>query len=422
MKKILFLSALVLFSSITFAQKNRRVTAFNYLKDKEYDMAKENIDKCVVHPKTMTDAKAWLYYGQIYYGIAISKDKAYMNLDKDPEIKSFKGYKNALMYNFIDKSFWDLDIEHNQMDMIKFSKALNNRDTKYVDQMILMDVINGFSGLSNAMVNRGLKEYQENKNYSKALELFEHSLFTSQVSGRVDTQAVYFCALASVKAKETDKAIQYYEVLTKMDYGATETDKSNNYYFLAKQYLAKNDTVKYVKTISDGIEKYPNSSSNLVVEMINFYLAKNMQKEALEYLDKGIVAAPTNASLYYAKGTIYDTDSLLQDKDKALAAYQKTIEIDSNHFDAYYNIGAIYYNKAAAKNDEANNVDPDDFKKYKAVKAEANVFFKQALPFLERAHKINTKDMATMQSLKLIYYRLGDLDKSEAMKKEMGGK
>jgi len=422
MRKIIFLVGFVLLASLAYTQPNKRVSAFNYLKDKEYDLAKENIDKCVVHPKTIHDAKAWLYYGQIYFGIATSKDKAYMNLDPNPELKSYKGYKNALLYNFKDQSFWTLDIENNQMDMIKFSKALNNRDTKYVDQMILMDVINGFSGLSNALVNKGLKEYQDNKNYKSALELFEHSLFTSQMTGKVDTQVVYFCALASVKAKETDKAIEYYKALAEMGYGKTEADKANNYYFLAKQYLNKQDTVKYKKSIEQGIEKYPNSSSNLVVEMINFYLARKMQKEALAYLDKGIAAAPTNASLHYAKGTIYDTDSLLQDKDKAIESYLKTVELDPNHFDAYYNLGAIYYNKAAAKIEDANNVDPDDFKKYKSVKAEADVFFKQALPYLEKAHTINPKDMATMQSLKLIYYRTGELEKSEAMKKEMEGK
>ena len=422
MRRIIVLVGLIGLISLSFAQTNKRVTAFNYLKDKEYDLAKEAIDKCVVHQKTATDAKAWLYYGQIYYGISTSKDKAYMNLDPNPELKSYKGYKNALLYNFKDKSFWTLDIENNQMDMIKFSKAVNNRETKYVDQMILMDVINGFSGLSNVLINKGLKEYQENKNYKSALELFEHSLFTAQMTGKIDTQAVYFCALAAVKAKDADKAIDYYKVLAKLGYGKKEVDKANNYYFLAKQYLIKNDTAKYVKTISKGIEKYPNSSSNLVVEMINFYLAKGMQKEALEYLDKGIAASPTNASLYYARGSIYDTDSLLQDKDKALEAYKKTVEIDPNHFDAYYNMGAIYYNKAAAKIEEANNVDPDDFKKYKAVKAEADVFFKQALPYLEKAHEINPKDMPTMQSLKLIYYRTGELEKSEAMKKEMEGK
>lgn len=422
MKKIIFLASLILLASLAFAQPNKRVSAFNYLKDKEFDLAKENIDKCVVHSKTATDAKAWLYYGQIYYGIATSQDKAYMNLDPNPELKSYDGYKKALMYNFKDEAYWNLDIENNPMHMIKFQKAVMNRETKYVDQMILMDVINGFSGLSNALVNKGLKEYQENKNYKGALELFEKSLFTAQMTGKVDTQAVYFCALASVKAEDTDKAIKYYSDLAEMGYGEAEEDKANNYYFLGKQYLAKSDTAKFIKTVSTGIEKYPNSSSNLVVEMINFYLAKGMQKEALEYLDKGIAAAPTNASLYYAKGTIYDTDSLLQDKDKALDAYKKTVEIDSTHFDAYYNMGAIYYNKAAAKNDEANDVDPDNFKKYKLVKAKANTFFKQALPYLEKAHAINPKDMATMQSLKLIYYRTGELEKSEAMKAKMDGK
>lgn len=421
MKKIIILAGLVLITSLSFAQKNKRVSAYNFLKDKEYGEAKEYIDPCVEHSKTATDAKAWLYYGQIYYGLATSQDKAYMNLEPNPELKSYKGYKNALMYNFIDESYWKLDIENNQMDMIKFQKAVQNQNTKYVDQMILMDVLNGFSGLSNVLVNKGLKKYKA-KDYKSALDHFEHSLFTGQMSGKVDTQAVYFCALASVKGNETDKSIEYYKALIEMQYGENEEAKSNNYYFLAKQYLVKSDTAKYVKTIGEGIEKYPNSSSNLVVEMINYYLAKGMQKEALEYLDKGIAAAPTNASLHYAKGTIYDTDSLLMDKDKALASYKKTVEIDPVHFDAYYNMGAIFYNKGASQNEEANDVDPDDFRKYKAVKAEADKLFKEALPYLEKAHELDAKDMATMQSLKLIYYRIGELEKSSAMKAKIEGK
>lgn len=421
MKKITFIVILVLITSLTFSQKNNRVSAFNYLKDKEYDLAKEKIDKCMVHPKTFQDAKAWLYYGQIYYGIAISTDKSYMNLDPNPELKSFDGFKKALLFNFLDESFWELDIENNAMDMLKFRKATSNSDTKYVDQMIFMDVLNGFGGLSNALVNKGLEKYKE-EDYEQSLELFEHSLFTSQIRGAADTQAVYFCALAAAKANKTDDAIEYYKVLTEMGYGETKVDKANNFYFLAKQYKAKEDDEKYASTLKTGIEKYPNSSTTLVVEMINFYLAKNQQKEALAYLDKGIAASPTNASLYYAKGTIYDTDSLLGNKDQAVEAYLKTVEIDSTHFDAYYNLGAIYYNKGAAKNEEAGNVDPDDFKKYKAMKAKADEIFKQALPYLEKAHKINPKDRSTIQSLKLIYYRTGDLDKSNAMKVKLEAK
>ena len=421
MKKLIFITVLVLLSSLTFSQTRQRVSAYNYLNDKEYDLAKDAIDKCVVHPKTLHDAKAWLYFAQIYFGIATTTDPAYKKLDTDPALKSYTGYKNALLFNFIDESYWTLDIENNAMDMLKLSKAFNDRSTKYVDHGIIMDVINGFSGLSTVLVNTGLEKYKA-KDYKKALDLFEHSLFTAQIAGRQDTQAVYFCALSAVKAGDTDKAIEYYKALAEVGYGATVTDKANNYYFLAQQYNAKGDTTKFLKTIETGIEKYPEGSSGLVVEMINYYLAHNKQKEALEYLDKGIAASPGNASLYYAKGTIYDTDSLLQDKNKALEAYKKTVELDSANFDAYYNMGAIYYNKGASKNDEANDVDPYDTKKYKKVKGQADAFFKDALPYLEKAHEINPKDMATMQSLKFIYYRTGELEKSNAMKAKIEGK
>jgi len=420
MKKISILLSLILIVGSTFAQTSKRVSAHNYLKDGDLDLAKEAIDKCVVHSKTSEDPRAWLYYGQIYYAIAISKDKAYKNLDDKAELKSFKGLKNALLFNFKNPAMHKLDLE-NQLDLIKLQRAFNDKKTQYVDRRIFIDIFGSyFPSLSAALVNKGLKLYQKDKKYDEALQNFEKSLFTSSMIGKVDTNAVYLCALASVKAKKTDKAIEYYKVLTQMAYGATDRDKANNYYFLAKQYLNKQDTVHYLKTLNKGIEKYPNASGALVVENINYYIQKGQKKEALEYLEKGIKVSPNNPILYYNRGIIYDNDSALQNKEKAIESYKKTIALDSTYFDAYYSLGALYFNQGAAKNDEANNVDPDDFKKYKLIKAEADADFKKALPYLEKAHQLRPKDMPTMQSLKLIYYRIGDLKKHDAIKAEMG--
>jgi len=420
MKKISILLSLILIAGSIFAQTSKRVSAHNYLKDGDLDLAKEAIDKCVVHSKTSKDPRAWLYYGQIYYAISVSKDKVYKNLDAKSELKSFEGLKNALLFNFKNSEMHSLDIE-NQLDLIKLQKAFNNKETQYVDRRIFVDIFQSyFPNLSGALVNKGLRLYQEEKKYDEALQNFEKSLFTSSMIGKADTNAIYLCALASVKAKKIDKAIEYYKVLAEMGYGKTKKDKANNYYFLAKQYLNKQDTVHYLKTLSKGIKRYPKSSGALVVENINYYILKGQKKEALEYLEKGIEVSPKNAMLYYNKGIIYDNDSALQDKDKAIEAYKKTIELDSTYFDAYYSLGALYFNQGAAKNDEANNVDPDNFKKYKTVKAQADAIFKKALPYLEKAHQLKPKDMPTMQSLKLIYYRTGNLKKHDAIKAEMG--
>ncbi len=421
MKRIFFTFGLILMVSLGFSQKSKRVSAYNLLKDGILDEAKEYIDKCVEHPKTMKDARAWLYYGQIYHSIATSNDKVYKKLDDKAEEKALKGYEKAILFNFIDESYHNLDIVNKPMDMVKFSKALMNRDTKYVDEKIVLDVyMNRLPALSNAFINKGLNEYQNKKNYSYALELFEKSLQTSSMVGKVDTQAVYLCARAATEAKNNEKAIKYYKALTKVDYGADEAEKAKNYYFLAKLYLENKDSEKYASTLKKGIEKYPNSSF-LIKEMINYYLQSGKQKEALAYLDKGIAAAPNSAELYYVKGTIYDTDSVLHDETKAIECYKKAIEIKPDHFDSYYNIGVMYFNKGADKNNEAKNIDFDDQATYKKVKAESDKYFKEALPYLEKAHEINPKDMNTMQSLKLVYYRTGDLDKREKIMKEMKG-
>jgi tetratricopeptide (TPR) repeat protein len=422
MKTTKILILLLAVAQISYAQTSKRVSANNYYKDGDFDLAKENIDACVVNPKTEKDARAWLYYGQIYYALAVSEKPEFKKLDPNAIGKSYDGYKKAILFNFKDPALQTLDIDNNYLDMIKFSKALMDQNTDYVDQAIIIDFINGNSALSVALVNKGLIKYQDEKDYNAALDLFEKSMFSAQMIGNADTQVVYFCALAASNAGKTDKAIEYYKTLSELGFGADDTEKARNFYFLAKQYASKGDTAKYIKSLEAGIQKYPNNSSPLMIELINHYLAKKQQKEALAYLDKGIELMPTNPELYYVKGTIYDSDSLLKNLTLAEENYKKAIEIDPKHFNSYYAIGVIYYNQAAAKNDEANAVDPDDVQKYKKIKTQADDIFKKALPYLEKAHEIDPKDMNTMQSLKIIYYRIGEIEKSDAMKAKIDGK
>jgi len=80
-------------------------------------------------------------------------------------------------------------------------------------------------------------------------------------------------------------------------------------------------------------------------------------------------------------------------------------------------MGALYFNEGAEMLNKANDINDD--KKYKEAKAKAEDKLKLSIPYLEKAHQIDPKDMPTMESLKNAYYRLGMLDKNEAIKKEI---
>ena len=67
-KHVLGLSLLISLGS--YAQKNKRTSAYMYNKNKQFDKAIEAIDEAVKHPKTEKDAKTWMYRGIIYYNVA----------------------------------------------------------------------------------------------------------------------------------------------------------------------------------------------------------------------------------------------------------------------------------------------------------------------------------------------------------------
>jgi tetratricopeptide (TPR) repeat protein len=516
MKKLhLIILIMLATSGYIFSQScsSCRVSSFNYLKYGELDKAKETNDFCITCDKSKTDPRVWWYRGQIYQQIHISKE--FKKLDPDAADKAFEAYKSAIFFNFLDPALQNLDIINKPADQIKFVTALNDMKTKYVDQEILGDIIqNQFPALANIFVNKGVEEYQTNKNYEKAFKYFSNSLFVSGMSMTVDTPVIYYAALAAQKCQKYDEAIELFKVLTQLEYGKDDKEKANNYYYLADLYRSKNDTTKFLTTLKKGIEKYP-SSNSLVVELINHYLTVNAtafkvtysdangvsaqsegantwektipmkkgvvaslsaqvskgdeikvqifvkdklakeaenkgancsantsvtldadgkvrfvvttpaaniladksSKYAIDYLDIATKNSPQNATLWFAKGSLYDAS--MKDTLKAVDCYRKAIEIDPKYFDANYNLGALYFNHGADIMIKANALPQDKAAEYEDLKTKANTEFNLALPYLEKAHELSPQDLPTMESLKNIYYRLEQMEKMEDMKKQI---
>jgi tetratricopeptide (TPR) repeat protein len=287
------------------------VSSFNYLKYSELDKAKETSDFCITCEKSKTDPRVWYYRGMIYQNIHTNKE--FKKLDAEAADKAFDAYKSALVYNFVDPTLQKLDIINNQADQMKFFTALNDQKTKYVDTEMLMDILmNQYPALANIYVNRGVEEYQTNKNYEKAYKYFENSLFVSGMSMKIDTAVIYYCALAAQKCKKYDEAKQMFEVLIKLGYGGNDKERVGNYFFLADILKTKGDTAKYISTLKKGIEKYPNESTPLVVELINYYLSFNDVKTFdYSYTDAAGVVVKESATNTWEKTIVVKKGTVL---------------------------------------------------------------------------------------------------------------
>ena len=75
------------------------------------DQAKEAIDEAVQNEKTIGDAKAWFYRGNIYLDIANSTDEKFRALDPDPLAVAYESYQRATQLD--SKGEYKIDITKN---------------------------------------------------------------------------------------------------------------------------------------------------------------------------------------------------------------------------------------------------------------------------------------------------------------------
>ena len=168
-------------------------------------------------------------------------------------------------------------------------------------------------------------------------------------------------------------------------------------------------------TLKQGREKFPNDQSLITLEL-DIYLSSERLDEALENLNLAINNDPDNYLFYYIRGVIYDNKD---DIENAQMDYRKAIELNPEHFDSYLSLGASYNNKGAKMLTEANLIPPSEQEKYDVAKAAAIKVIREGLPYIEKAHELNPKDMDTMKSLKSIYTALNEMEKLIAINKEI---
>jgi tetratricopeptide (TPR) repeat protein len=100
---------------------------------------------------------------------------------------------------------------------------------------------------------------------------------------------------------------------------------------------------------------------------------------------------------------------------EAEKSYIAAIGLDSVYYDANYNLGALYVNKASEIIQFANLL-PFTDKRYDSLKAEADGMLMKAIPFLEKAINLQPDDINALNSLREIYARLGMLEKANEIK------
>ncbi len=360
--------------------------------------AKQKIDDALKTAEAQALASAWITKGDIYSTI-IENDMAKRVVKADAPLS---GDNDALeAFNAYMKGFELTDKKYEKTDALK-----------------------GIVNLQAHLINIGVAKY-EAQEYQKAYlssvaalkshEILtankEKSLFTDQ---QIEDQR-YFTGLSAMVGGMNAEAVPYFESAMKKGDAKAEV-----YEALYATKLAVKDTAGAKIVLAEGRTKFPENSGLLFAE-INTYLKEGKLDELTSRLKKAIELEPNNVSLYINLGNVYDNlqQGQIQAKNDAKAAeyfeeakkyYTQAMQKDPKSADANYMLGALYYNRAAAINQEMTTLDNSQaaLKRYKTLNDQMLAYFDQALPYFQKAESLDPNDLNTLLALNEIYARKED--------------
>lgn len=403
MKRVLLTVALCVAASASFAQKKAVSEAQSIAKGQNPDFteARTLIKGAMENAETKDDAKTWFVAGSIEDS-QFSAERTKQMLGQQPnEPVMYEALINILPY--FEKSY--------ELDQLPNAKGkIKPKFTK--------DIKNILSANHIYYINGGAF-YFDQKDYKKAYDFFEqylkisdHPMFKGEETAARDSNFMtvqFYAAVAATQLQNSQLAIAALERAKTMDYRANDV-----YQYLCYEYEQAKDTVNLEKTLEEGMQKFPEEPYYLM-SLINNYIYSNRNEKAVQYLNTAISKDPQNPQLYDVMGRVYETG--MKDYAQAETYFKKALEINPDYIESMSNLGRIYYNQGVNKQDEANRI--NDSKLYQEELAKAKEFFKQALPFFEKAHQMKPDEREYMIALRGIYYNLNMGKEFDAIEAEM---
>jgi tetratricopeptide (TPR) repeat protein len=348
------------------------VSAYNANKEGDYRAASTYIEQAILIEKSNTKDKTWRYRGDIY-----------LNISRDTSLTM--EYPNALRIS---------------MESYLKAKELDLKE-RYKEEIMF--------GLNQVQIGANGKgiSYYNTTSFDLAATSFDLAAEVARTFKIVDTMAVYNAALCYEKANMTDMAIERYKDCADIEYQVP-----NVFLFISTLYRNSENDEAALKTLQEARVSYPREQS-LIIEELNIYLTNKDFERAKANLELAAEQDPTNEILWFSLGSVFDN---LGNYDEAILAYKKAIDVKSDYFDANYNLGALYFNKAVLGINEANEMWKPRMTKAEAasqkkLEEDSKSMFVTARPYLESAFEVDPTDLETIRSLKDIYARTGEDDK-----------
>jgi tetratricopeptide (TPR) repeat protein len=398
MKK-LFVLLLILSPFAVLAQKEVKPSlpkAEKALKENKLDEAKAIIDATTASQEFMVTkkgepsknaAKAWFLKGVIYAAMDTTKNTAWNELDTNAFATAKESFDKAKELGGADAKGYINDA---------FGLPIDNQAVKL--------------NLAQAYFNKAITEYQDNKDYKKAFQITENTLyFIPEDTSVLLNAGVYF----GPAAEEYEKSVVYMK-----EYIAKGGKSQDPYIMLFGIYRDRTkDFDAALKVAQDAMKKFPNNPDFPKYEL-DIYIKTNKLPEAREAMTKQAMADPTDKESRYYLGVI---NQELKDNKEARKWYDEAVKIDPKYFEAQLAIAELVYLDAKEVKAQMNQlgITADDKKKRFELDKVYVEKLKVALPYFEALEKLNPDEPKVLDNLLNIYTDLGNEPQMNRIMKKM---
>src|SRR4030042_3594484 len=428
------LSLILLFAVAgLFIQAQTGTTTGVLINYKSLENKLEKSNELIENPKKNIDPKVWLARGNMFLEIysvhlqylrkGMTKNELLILFGQPKQIQTRTEGQRTLEEHIYERV--TVILEGDKVDSWVETAKISENPLPLADEAFRKTIELDTDKKLTEKIQAGLKElklYYESdgidayngKEYEKAYDYFNNVLKINDLPpmvGTIDTLIFYSTARAAKEAGKNEIAIKMFQKALELEY-----DDPFIYVFMNESYKALGDTANALVILKSGFEKHPENQS-ILIELINFYLLRGESEAALDYLSLAKQDDPQNISFIFAEGTIFDK---LGRTDDAIEAYKTCVALDSNYFNALFNLGVVYYNRAVKVIDDAQKV--EDLKTYNEMMANSEEEFTNAIPYMEKARDITTDQSVkceVLNTLKTLYYRIRDEEKRQLAIDEM---
>ena len=223
-----------------------------------------------------------------------------------------------------------------------------------------------------------------------------------------DTSGIILTAITAEKALNYELAKTQYQKLISLNHKTPFIYKS-----LISIYMENDNNFREAYNYLIQAKALFSKDPDLNKFEVNILMNSDKKKEAIRKMDSLATLEPENKKIYfYNIGVVYQgMDSVKLAK----SYYERAISLDPDFYEANYNLGGIYYQKAKAIYAKINSMNYGEYQKSgKTLEYEANNFAKESLPYFEKSYSLR-KEESLKAFLTDLYKNLKMKDKIKSL-------